>query len=216
MDDLSFGLSEPARILQAAGVRHLLSATASGQEAAALPIVPDGSFSSGGSGSPGQDPGSVLLTEPWSGFLAKAPPRPRTLWTYWELGADFGGAADPERSLLLRRLVGALEWPKGSVGFWPCSLLDQGSLSPQVEGFLAGMHRLRPPTLVVFGRERFFSLFATAPSVLEELARNVPVFYAPSLVEILAFEQPRLGEFLLRLQRFYSSVFSMEGDLSDR
>lgn len=150
------------------------------------------------------DDTDTLCSEPWRTFLGKIPLRPRSVWTYWELGADFGGAADPRRSQLLRLLVGGLDWPKGSVGFWPCSVLEQGELIAQPRPFLAGIRRMRAPALVVFGQERFAGLFAATPHMLADLSRALPIFYAPPIMEVLCEGQAEA--FLARFKRFYAAL----------
>lgn len=216
MDDLSFGLSEPARILHATGVRHLFPAHANALDASAPTTVLAGSdenFAScnterhGSAHAASDDYSSMLLEDPWKGFLAKIPSYPRTVWTYWELGTDFGGAADQRRSQLLRRLVGALEWPKGSVGFWPCTVLERGVLAAQCKPFLAGIRRIQPPSLVVFGQDRFATLFGSDPHALVTLSQQVSIFYAPPIVNVLDFAQDQMETLLSRLKQFYSSIF---------
>lgn len=201
MDDLSFGLSEPARILRATGVRHLFPVN---------PSTPGDNANPGVSALASQpvDCASLLLEDPWPGFLAKVPPNPRSLWTYWDLGADFSGASDPRRANMLRRLLGALELPKGFVGFWPCTVLEQSGLGGRPQAFLAGLHRIRPVSLVVFGPDCFARLFASTPTALADVSREVALYDAPDIMAVLDFDDGQMDMFLRDLSNFYASLLS--------
>jgi len=97
-----------------------------------------------------------LSREPWAGFLAKVPSAPLMVWTYRELGADLSGRADPARGALWRELIKLLGLPRGSVAFWPFALpLQTGGDAVHMEPFLAGLARIAPRALVVFGAQDF-------------------------------------------------------------
>jgi hypothetical protein len=43
----------------------------------------------------------------------------RIVWTYWELGLDMCGAANPRRREILARMLEGLKDPPGTHAFWP-------------------------------------------------------------------------------------------------
>jgi len=104
-----------------------------------------------------------LSCEPWSTFLAKAPAAPLMVWTYHELGSDLSGRADPSRGALWRELIKLLELPRGSVAFWPFALPAGEEDVVLMEPFLAGLARIAPKVLVVFGAD-------ASPSIIAALA----------------------------------------------
>jgi len=130
VDDAAFALTADLFVLHQAGIRELLPA---------------------GKMLPGE---RHLGRAPWSGFLAKVPPAPMMVWTYRELGSDLCGRADPARGALWRELIKLLELPRGSVAFWPFALPAKGEGDEVwMEPFLAGLARIAPKALVVFGEE---------------------------------------------------------------
>lgn len=90
---------------------------------------------------------------PWGECVEKSQGAP-ILWTYHELGADLTGVGrSAERSAFFRALLGELRLPKGSSVFWPCAMPDpqNGELVSNAPVFAAGMVRLFPQLVVVFG-----------------------------------------------------------------
>ncbi|WP_243310816.1 hypothetical protein [Fundidesulfovibrio agrisoli] len=182
MDDTTFALSGPFRVLHQAGIRYLLP----GPPPQKRVDVPSGS-------APGQEatpsPSSVQevpFEAPWTDFLAKVPASPIFLFTYKALGADLAGGGSSERSALWRSIVGALSLPRGSVGFWPClrpGTEDDPVPAPQ---FGEGLRRIAPRVLVDFSAEgeggfaRRCLMDANAAFGL-----NISYFPAPSPEELL-------------------------------
>ena len=91
--------------------------------------------------------------EQWQGYWAKAHVPSPVVWTYWSLGDDLSGHADPKRREVLKKLIGSLHLPRGTSSFWPVAASGQhpDELTPAPEIFLAGLRRLRPRYSVVFG-----------------------------------------------------------------
>ena len=91
----------------------------------------------------------------WTLCFSKAVPAP-VVWTYHNLGADITGIGrSVARSELLRSLIGELQLPRGSSAFWPCAV-PSGESSvcvPSPGIFAAGLARLAPRLLVVFGKD---------------------------------------------------------------
>lgn len=90
--------------------------------------------------------------EAWQSMWAKATAPCPIIWTYWSLGNDLGGNANPERGKLLRAIIGQLSLPKGSSTFWPVTVPDsEGTLQKDAKIFTAGVQRIRPRYLICFG-----------------------------------------------------------------
>ena len=103
----------------------------------------------------------VTWPEPWKSWAAKTAPAP-VLWSYHELGADVTGLGrSAERAAFFREILAELRLPRGSSVFWPCAM--PGANGPTGEGchtlcpapsvFAAGVDRLNPRILVVFGEQ---------------------------------------------------------------
>lgn len=82
-----------------------------------------------------------------------------TLWTYWEFGEDLLGSPDPHRQALWRGMLKALHdrlgWPRGSIAFWPLTMIRDGNATPDLELFMYGVRRIKPVYLFCFGRKAF-------------------------------------------------------------
>lgn len=96
--------------------------------------------------------------QPWADWFGKISSAP-ILWTYHELGADLTGIGrSSERSSFFRGIITELRLAKGSSVFWPCAMPD--ARSPQSSEpladpaiFSAGLARLSPQLIVVFGKK---------------------------------------------------------------
>ncbi|SBW04723.1 conserved hypothetical protein [uncultured delta proteobacterium] len=126
-----------------------------GPEAARAPRVPAGTALAfaPATGAP-DDP--AAWPDPWKGWFARITPAP-VLWTYHELGADLTGIGrSAERSAFFKNLIGELGLPKGSSVFWPSAMPvaeggEDAALQPHPAVFSAGLARLRPQVVIVFG-----------------------------------------------------------------
>lgn len=124
---------------------------------------------------------------PWRALLGKTPQPAPVLWTYWALGLDLSGCADAARRDTLRRILGALQQPKGSNAFWPVAMpapnadgapvaADGSTLSttdPMSDPglFLAGVERIAPRLVVVMGSK---ALRAFAPDLRARPYQQIP------------------------------------------
>ena len=131
---------------------------------------------------------------PWRDLFARTPQPAPVLWTYWALGLDLSGCADAARRDTLRRILGALQQPKGSNAFWPVAMPDAPAanssayaeaapdvtnvapnLGPDVVAdtalFLAGLERIAPRLVVVMGSK---ALRAFAPDVRARPYQQIP------------------------------------------
>ncbi len=99
----------------------------------------------------------------WRRYRSKLKVPSRTIWTYFELGQDMGDAPDDERRALFRRIMEALAWPPGSIGFWPVAFQCRGRLEPRRELFLRGMREAGAHTAVCFGPSAHGVLFDDQP-----------------------------------------------------
>ncbi|WP_066854773.1 hypothetical protein [Halodesulfovibrio spirochaetisodalis] len=91
--------------------------------------------------------------EQWQGYWSKVQVPSPVVWTYWSLGDDLSGHADPKRREVLKKLISSINLPRGTSSFWPVAASGQvaDDLTPAPEIFLAGLRRLRPRYSVVFG-----------------------------------------------------------------
>lgn len=101
----------------------------------------------------GEAPARVELSKEWEAVLAKSPASPKVAWTYFQLGFDLCGQADPARGQLLRQIIAHLRWPKGSSGFLPVGLPDGGSIVPDPAAFWTGIERLGASDIVCLGHQ---------------------------------------------------------------
>ena len=125
---------ERARILHQAGLRLVLAAPAR--------ATPE------------------TLPAEWEAFLAKAPARPRVVFTYVELARDLGKDPDPARGELFRGLARHLAWPRGSIAFVPC--LCPSTNRPAPDLFRLCIERLNPDCVACFGAEAVAAARAAA------------------------------------------------------
>jgi len=88
----------------------------------------------------------------WQERLSKTRVAP-VVWTYWELGLDVCGAADPKRRELLRELLTDLAHPPGTHSFWPVALPGEGGLEANAPVFWEGVRLLRSRAVVVMGSQ---------------------------------------------------------------
>lgn len=125
----------------------------------------------------------------WRNLFARTPQPAPVLWTYWALGLDLSGCADAARRDTLRRILGALQQPKGSNAFWPVAMPDAAASSPgdgefppdahnvdpdvvaDTALFLAGLERIAPRLVVVMGSK---ALRAFAPDLRARPYQQIP------------------------------------------
>ncbi|KHK03024.1 hypothetical protein NY78_1553 [Desulfovibrio sp. TomC] len=109
--------------------------------------------------------------DPWPALYAKAPARPRLVITYSELGFDLTGQADPRRGGLWRTLLRDLDLAgKNAVAFWPFALPTHTLLTDFPEHFAAGIRRMAPAVLAVFG-----PLPPAVALALDQIGQPMPV-----------------------------------------
>jgi len=136
MDDATFGLNECQRVFFGAGIRHILRLPE--------PHVSREMF---------QPVSQEDLPVPLQVLLRKNAPGSATLWTYAELGLDLMGKGSSERSKYLKKLIQLLGWSKGSICFWPYTLIEGDVSRPRPEYFMYGLQELKPKSIVVFGKQ---------------------------------------------------------------
>ncbi|GAB6037835.1 hypothetical protein JCM15519_23940 [Fundidesulfovibrio butyratiphilus] len=133
MDDAAFGLNECQRVFFSAGIRYMFRPPSDNisRETFQEARVDD-------------------LPKEFRKLLENTEPGCTTLWTYAELGQDLMGLGSANRSRVLKQLIQALAWPKGSICFWPFTLWKDESLLFQPDIFLLGLHTLVPRAIVYF------------------------------------------------------------------
>lgn len=104
-----------------------------------------------------------LAVYPYEEFRKKIRIPSRTIWTYWELGNDFGQQPSDERRDLFKRIIHFLKWPPGSVGFWPLTFEHKGQLISQPGQFWKGVREAQARSVMIFGEEAFKCLFPRQP-----------------------------------------------------
>lgn len=132
---------------------------------------------------------------PWDGFLAKAPPSPRAVFAYLELGLDLGGQASDARRALFKDIAGALRragWPAGAIAFWPLAAPGPaGALAPDRVMFWRGVDRLGATTVCLFGRPAWEVLFPGRRHVFGPLREGRRVVLAlPGPEDMLPDQRP--------------------------
>ena len=92
--------------------------------------------------------------EPWKGIFQKLNPAP-VIWTYKELGEDLLIKGNPQRSAILKNLIGSLQLKKGSSAFWPShvpALPETGTkYLSDAQTYTAGLHCLGSKIVIIFG-----------------------------------------------------------------
>jgi len=176
MDDASFTLSEHLRVLHLAGIRTLLP----GETKPATP--------------------GLLDHEPWPTFMAKLPPSPSTIWTYSELGSDLSGQASKARGDLWRRIIPALQLPKGFVGFFPYAIPQEGTMQWCTKHFIQAISMIQPATVVVFDDDAHNELVVAFRSELPVNMDPGQIHTAPGPQTLLSCSPESLHSTLERLK----------------
>lgn len=105
------------------------------------------------------DSDDELAVYPYELFRQRLRIPSRTIWTYWDLGHDFGAAPDDERRELFKTILKHLSWPAGSVSFWPLNFELGQTLKSQPGQFWRGVREARATTVFCFGERAFKALF---------------------------------------------------------
>lgn len=167
--DSLVNVPERLRVWQQAGVRYFYLDPAA---------VPEPAQPSDKQPEPPADP--AAWPSPWPELLAKAPARPRLLITYLDLGFDLTGRSDPRRSSLWRALIGDLRLSgRGLVAFWPLALPQGDVLVPRPDIFLAGVCRLAPDRVAIFGSEAARALSLDGGDFQTTSLSNIPCSILP-------------------------------------
>ncbi|MGE4553062.1 MAG: hypothetical protein AB7D57_08120 [Desulfovibrionaceae bacterium] len=126
------------------------------------------------------------------------PAAPRIAWTYFDLGLDLSGRADPRRRTLFRTLVRDLAWAQGTIAFWPVAVPDPGAdaPAPRAELFWRGLDELGLRQVACFGRRALAVICPGAdPSAVRHMTEGGhTVFILPGpgdLLELLPHERHR-------------------------
>ena len=72
-------------------------------------------------------------------------------WSYPALSQDLAGQGSPERSHLMRGLIGSLALPKGSSAFWPLTAHQDSGICHMPAAFAGAITRLAPQVVVFMG-----------------------------------------------------------------
>ena len=127
------------------------------------------------------------------------------VWTYRELGSDLSGRADPARGALWRELIKLLDLPRGKVAFWPFAVpAGREGEEVRMEPFLAGLARIAPKALVVFGEEASPPIAAALSEAKNEALAGIRLFCAPWTAGQSA------NDLVQSLRQFLNTVVSAE------
>ncbi len=90
---------------------------------------------------------------PWQELIPKTIAAP-VVWTYFTLGDDLTGKANPERRDFLRKLLTDLGHPKGTHTFWPAALATNENTepTPHAQAFWSGVNMLKSRAVVAMGQ----------------------------------------------------------------
>ena len=223
MDDAPFELSERTRQFLAAGMRYFLCDPAEaglwGKQAApgARPIEAARPETRGTrpvaapglAAGPGDESSDaifsqaqrMLQTRPWRDFIAKLPAAPKTLWTYEGYARDVFDPSVPKTRGLWQTVIGSLNAPRGTIGFFPCALESGRGVATYPHVFFGLVKRVRPQSLVVYGAEAFEELRRCSGSSQYGFLRDIAMHKAPSPEELLALESEALTVFIAELRR---------------
>ncbi|WP_156907897.1 hypothetical protein [Desulfovibrio cuneatus] len=97
-------------------------------------------------------PNTELHTWPESWQALWQRTRPASIvWSYPALSQDLAGQGSPERSQLMRGLIGSLALPKGSSAFWPLTAHQDSGTCHMPAAFAGAITRLAPQVVVFMG-----------------------------------------------------------------
>lgn len=122
-----------------------------------------------------------------------------------ELGLDLGGQSDRRRSRVLKNLqTSHLQWPTGTISFWPVAALNDNALQPDKSMFWKGWELWKTPYIACFGEEALRVILPDAqPGNTTYLLEQVTIFVLPSmskLITMLPHEQQMSVEALSGLR----------------
>lgn len=89
--------------------------------------------------------------EPWDKMAQRVTDKVQIFWTYSSLAQDVSGQADPARRKLFQSLIVHMGLPKGSIAFWPCTRLEEGSIVPSSDVFWKGVKHFGVKFVACFG-----------------------------------------------------------------
>jgi hypothetical protein len=178
----SHGLPESLNILRVAGVRHVFMHQDNAGSSCACK--------------------KLLDPEPWATFLAKVPQGALSIWTYAELAEDWTGAPHEGRKSLWVRLIRELQFPRGSLGFFPYRLSIQPLECAAVDHFSAAIAAIAPRTIVYFGVPASHPATELRESVSSTLGFMPRAYLAPSPLTLLQMDEPQLKFFCSSLHSF--------------
>lgn len=128
----------------------------------------------------------ALAVFPWEQFRPRLRVPSRCVWTYWDLGHDFGAHPDDARRELFKTILGHLRWAVGSVTFWPLNFEYGDGLKAQPGQFWRGVSESQANTVFCFGEQAFNALFPRRPFDLTPISRgNVSVQPLPGPTAML-------------------------------
>ncbi len=128
-----------------------------------------------------------LIVFPWDDFIKKLSVPSHSVWTYWDLGHDFGRHPDSGRRELFKKILYYLHWPKGMCTFWPATFEHHEELVAQPSQFWRGVRQAQAHVVFCFGETVFASLFPRRKFTYVPFSyREYTIFPLPSPADMLA------------------------------
>lgn len=136
----------------------------------------------------GPNPLSSLWTDYWN----KAAKNPKVIFTYYELGQDLSGGADPQRRVFLKKFLTRLSWPAGTTTFWPVGAFHDNIIHVDADLFWRGAVKLMAGYLACFG-QRALDVVCPGASIGQVVMKNDILVYAlPDLADLIAMDESNL------------------------
>ena len=162
-------------------------------------------------------PNTELHTWPTSWQELWQRTRPASIvWSYPALSQDLAGQGSPERSQLMRGLIGSLSLPKGSSAFWPLTAYQDSGTCNMPAAFAGAITRLAPHVVVLMGASALplsgFALTLSFPFTQQILGGRLFVLLPETKTLIAdAAAQARAAAFLRAQFASIPSLFFTKG-----
>jgi hypothetical protein len=152
LDFNSLDISENSRVLTQLGLKYFL----------ADPEPPKPKKTSSPS-TPNDQNASFILPKNIKLKLSKLLRPAYTLWIYAGFTYDLSIEEVTDRKQLIRSIVhqvhDKLNWPQGSITFWPVFNFKNDNLAPDIQLFQYGLEQIKPIYIFCFGKDAFKTLF---------------------------------------------------------
>ncbi len=124
-----------------------------------------------------------IVAFPYEEYIKRLTVPCYSVWTYYELGEDFGGAPDKDRRQFLASFIKSLACPAGTITFWPMNFFHDKKLFPCTGEFWRGVRQTRAAQVVCFGEKGLKSILPREVFAPESIARreNIHILMLPDV-----------------------------------